>query len=183
MGFFLSGSFFFGFVVRIAAWREGSLVVPVALQQRLEHSQLLVRFAGPIPQVRVEALFIHNVAVCTDAVADAAASSRDAGLRVLTPVSVLSDPNFRACHPFNQPGITKRIAPVALRMTQQDGASAAARFDTTFDIDRTEFGLNGVPKMKGFNIPISKRADSCLYRRADAVTGRAVAEAATRAPQ
>ena len=55
-------------------------------------------------------------------------------------------------------GITKRIAiPVALRMTQQDGAPAAARFDTTFDIDRTEFGLNGVPKMKGFNIPISKR--------------------------
>ena len=55
-------------------------------------------------------------------------------------------------------GITKRIAiPVALRMTQRDGASAAARFDTTFDIDRTEFGLNGLPKTKGFNIPISKR--------------------------
>ena len=54
-------------------------------------------------------------------------------------------------------GITKRIAiPVALRTTEQEGASAA-RFDTTFDIDRTEFGLNGVPKMKGFNIPISKR--------------------------
>ena len=55
-------------------------------------------------------------------------------------------------------GITKRIAiPVALQTTEQDGAPAAARFDTTFDIDRTEFGLNGVPKMKGFNIPISKR--------------------------
>jgi polyisoprenoid-binding protein YceI len=54
-------------------------------------------------------------------------------------------------------GITKRIAvPVALQMTQ-DGASPAARFDTTFDIDRTEFGLNGVPKMKGFNVSISKR--------------------------
>jgi hypothetical protein len=39
----------------------------------------------------------------------------------------------------------------------QNGESAAARFDTTFDIDRTEFGLNGVAKMKGFNISISKR--------------------------
>ena len=55
-------------------------------------------------------------------------------------------------------GITKRIAiPVALRTTQQDGAQTAARFDTTFDIDRTDFGLNGAPKTKGFNISISKR--------------------------
>jgi polyisoprenoid-binding protein YceI len=54
-------------------------------------------------------------------------------------------------------GITKRVAlPIALQMTQ-DGASVAARFDATFDIDRTEFGLSGVPKMKGFNISISKR--------------------------
>jgi polyisoprenoid-binding protein YceI len=54
-------------------------------------------------------------------------------------------------------GITKRIAiPVALQTTQ-DGASTAARLDTTFDIDRTEFGLNGVPKMKGFNVSIAKR--------------------------
>ena len=54
-------------------------------------------------------------------------------------------------------GITKRIAiPVALQM-MKNGASTAARFDTTFEIDRTEFGLNGVAKMAGFNISIAKR--------------------------
>jgi polyisoprenoid-binding protein YceI len=57
----------------------------------------------------------------------------------------------------HDPGITKRIAiPVALQM-MKNGASTAARFDTTFEIDRTEFGLNGVPKMAGFNISIAKR--------------------------
>jgi polyisoprenoid-binding protein YceI len=54
-------------------------------------------------------------------------------------------------------GITKRIAiPVALRMDQNNG-KPVARFDTTFEIDRTEFGLNGVPKWNGFNVSISKR--------------------------
>jgi polyisoprenoid-binding protein YceI len=51
--------------------------------------------------------------------------------------------------------ITKRIAiPVRIKATPQSGAAAV--FESTFDIDRTEFGLNGTPKLSGMNVSIAK---------------------------
>lgn len=45
-------------------------------------------------------------------------------------------------------GVTKHIAvPVKMRNTM---------FDATFQIDRTEFGLNGTPKWGGMNVSIAK---------------------------
>ena len=53
--------------------------------------------------------------------------------------------------------VTKRIGiPVTIRPVQQSSVKGAI-FETTFDIDRTEFGLNGSPKTAGFNVPISKK--------------------------
>jgi polyisoprenoid-binding protein YceI len=51
-------------------------------------------------------------------------------------------------------GITKRIStPVRFRSA---GANPGV-FETTFQIDRTEFGLNGVPTWGGINVSISKK--------------------------
>jgi polyisoprenoid-binding protein YceI len=51
-------------------------------------------------------------------------------------------------------GVTKKMTiPVKLR---QDSKSAHAVFETTFPIDRTEFGLNGDPSMGGFSLKIAK---------------------------
>ncbi len=52
---------------------------------------------------------------------------------------------------------TKRIAiPVKLlRSTSRSGATVPV-FDTTFQIDRTEFGLNGAPTWGGFRVSIAK---------------------------
>ena len=52
-------------------------------------------------------------------------------------------------------GITRRMTiPVKLRQNSRGGSGAV--FETTFQIDRTEFGLNGIPNMKGFKVSISK---------------------------
>jgi polyisoprenoid-binding protein YceI len=52
-------------------------------------------------------------------------------------------------------GITKRIsAPVTFRSM---GTGAPGTFETTFQIDRTEFGLNGTPRWGGFNVSIAKK--------------------------
>jgi polyisoprenoid-binding protein YceI len=52
-------------------------------------------------------------------------------------------------------GITKRMTiPVSLR--QMAGDLSSAVFETTFPIDRTEFGLNGVPRWNGLRVSISK---------------------------
>jgi len=51
--------------------------------------------------------------------------------------------------------VTKRIAiPVRIKAAPHSGA--AAMFETAFDIDRTEFGLNGTPKFSGMNVSIAK---------------------------
>jgi polyisoprenoid-binding protein YceI len=51
-------------------------------------------------------------------------------------------------------GIVKRIsAPVTFRPA---GANPAV-FETTFQIDRTDFGLNGVPTWGGFKVSIAKK--------------------------
>jgi polyisoprenoid-binding protein YceI len=54
-------------------------------------------------------------------------------------------------------GITRRMTiPVKLRQGPQPGGLAGAMFESTFEIDRTKFGLNGTPKAAGFNVSISK---------------------------
>lgn len=52
-------------------------------------------------------------------------------------------------------GVTKRLAvPVTIQQLLQ---GAGTRFETTFDIDRTEFGLNGSPRYGGFNVSVAKK--------------------------
>jgi polyisoprenoid-binding protein YceI len=54
-------------------------------------------------------------------------------------------------------GVTKRIsAPVTFRSV---GTQSPAVFETNFQIDRTDFGLNGTPTWRGFNVAIAKRVD------------------------
>jgi polyisoprenoid-binding protein YceI len=54
-------------------------------------------------------------------------------------------------------GITKRLA-VPIRIVPSNSSTAAAtRFETEFDIDRTEFGLNGRPNWKGLNVSIGRK--------------------------
>jgi hypothetical protein len=44
-----------------------------------------------------------------------------------------------------------------LRAADAPGSGPAAIFQTTFQIDRTEFGLNGTPTFGGFNVSIAKK--------------------------
>jgi polyisoprenoid-binding protein YceI len=54
-------------------------------------------------------------------------------------------------------GITRRMTiPVRLRQDSQVSSTSGAVFETTFHIDRTEFGLNGMPNWNGFKVSISK---------------------------
>jgi polyisoprenoid-binding protein YceI len=54
-------------------------------------------------------------------------------------------------------GVTRRMTiPVTLRRTTESGSAAGTSFESTFQIDRTEFGLNGVPDWHGFHVSISK---------------------------
>jgi polyisoprenoid-binding protein YceI len=55
-------------------------------------------------------------------------------------------------------GVTKRLAvPVTVRRGAQDDPSSPTRFETTFEIDRTDFGLNGSPKYGGFNVSVARK--------------------------
>jgi polyisoprenoid-binding protein YceI len=55
-------------------------------------------------------------------------------------------------------GITKRMTiPVTLRPTTLAGTTPGAAFESTFQIDRTEFGLNGSASQYGFHVSISKK--------------------------
>jgi len=52
-------------------------------------------------------------------------------------------------------GITKRLTiPVSLRRLSNNLSNAV--FETTFPVDRTDFGLNGVPSWNGLRVSISK---------------------------
>jgi len=54
-------------------------------------------------------------------------------------------------------GVTRRMTiPVTLRRTIASGSADGAAFESTFQIGRTEFGLNGVPHWHGFHVSISK---------------------------
>ena len=54
-------------------------------------------------------------------------------------------------------GVTKRMTiPVKLRQPGNAASGSGAIFETTFPIDRTEFGLNGNPAYGGFTLKIAR---------------------------
>ena len=54
-------------------------------------------------------------------------------------------------------GVTRRMTiPVKLRTTS-NGPGQGTAFESTFQIDRTEFGINGVPDWHGFHVSIAKK--------------------------
>lgn len=68
-----------------------------------------------------------------------------------------SDGTFTVTGDLTIRDVTKRIAiPVRLLRSTPESGGAAPIFDTTFQIDRTEFGLNGAPSVGGFKVSISK---------------------------
>ena len=57
-------------------------------------------------------------------------------------------------------GITKRMTiPVTMRRMTMTGTTPSAAFESTFQIDRTDFGLNGSAREYGFHVSISKKVD------------------------
>jgi len=55
-------------------------------------------------------------------------------------------------------GVTRRMTiPVKLRSTTATGTAQGTAFESTFQIDRTEFGINGVPDWHGFHVSIAKK--------------------------
>ncbi len=55
-------------------------------------------------------------------------------------------------------GVTRRMTiPVSLPHAGASASESPGTFESTFQIDRTEFGLNGVPSIKGFSVSISKK--------------------------
>ena len=77
-------------------------------------------------------------------------ASESANMRPDGTLSVTGDMTIR--------GITKRMTiPVTLRPTTPAGTTPGAAFESTFHIDRTEFGLNGSASQYGFHVSISKK--------------------------
>jgi polyisoprenoid-binding protein YceI len=57
-------------------------------------------------------------------------------------------------------GVTKRMTiPVTMHRDSADGGQSGTIFESNFQIDRTEFGLNGTPKWGGFKVSVSKKVD------------------------
>ena len=57
-------------------------------------------------------------------------------------------------------GVTKQLTiPVSLRPKPAAASEDGAVFESTFQIDRTDFGLNGVPKWGGLKVSVSKKVD------------------------
>ena len=79
-------------------------------------------------------------------------ASESTNLRSDGTLSVTGDMTIR--------GVTKRMTiPVTLRPTTASGSAEGTAFESTFQIDRTEFGLNGVPNWHGFHVSISKNVE------------------------
>jgi polyisoprenoid-binding protein YceI len=77
-------------------------------------------------------------------------ASESANMRPDGTLSVTGDMTIR--------GITRRMTiPVTLRPTTRPGTTPGAAFESTFQIDRTEFGLNGSASQYGFHVSISKK--------------------------
>ena len=57
-------------------------------------------------------------------------------------------------------GITRRMTiPVTLRPATVGGSTSGTAFESTFQIDRTQFGLNGSASQYGFHVSISKKVE------------------------
>jgi polyisoprenoid-binding protein YceI len=57
-------------------------------------------------------------------------------------------------------GVTKRLTiPVKMHPDSTSAGESGAIFESNFQIDRTDFGLNGVPKWGGMSVSISKKVD------------------------
>jgi polyisoprenoid-binding protein YceI len=79
---------------------------------------------------------------------------------VSTAVATNTDGTFSVTGDMTIRGITKQlIIPVKLRRSSQDVDHASPVFESTFQIDRTEFGLNGLPKWNGLKVSISKNIE------------------------
>jgi polyisoprenoid-binding protein YceI len=77
-------------------------------------------------------------------------ASESANMRPDGTLSVTGDMTIR--------GITRRMTiPVSLRPLTLSGTTPGAAFESTFQIDRTEFGLNGSARQYGFHVSISKK--------------------------
>jgi polyisoprenoid-binding protein YceI len=77
-------------------------------------------------------------------------ASESANMRPDGTLSVTGDMTIR--------GITRRMTiPVTLRPATLPGTTPGAAFESTFQIDRTEFGLNGSARQYGFHVSISKK--------------------------
>ena len=53
-------------------------------------------------------------------------------------------------------GITHRVT-IPLTLKRQRDSSPGANLESTFEIDRTEFGIDGIKQTGGFNVSISKK--------------------------
>lgn len=79
-------------------------------------------------------------------------TSESANIRPDGTLSVTGDMTIR--------GITRRMTiPVTLRPTTLEGSTPGAAFESTFQIDRTAFGLNGNVSRHGFHVSISKNVE------------------------
>jgi polyisoprenoid-binding protein YceI len=77
-------------------------------------------------------------------------ASESANVRPDGTLSITGDMTIR--------GITRTMTiPVTLRRTTLAGTTPGAAFESTFQIDRTEFGLNGSVSQHGFHVSISKK--------------------------
>lgn len=79
---------------------------------------------------------------------------------VSTAVAAKADGTFSITGDMTIRGITKQlIIPVKLRRSSQDVDHSSPVFESTFQIDRTEFGLNGLPKWNGLKVSISRNVE------------------------
>lgn len=68
--------------------------------------------------------------------------------------------------------VTRRMTiPVSLRHADASAPESPGTFESTFQIDRTEFGLNGVHSVKGFKVSISKNVEIHIAIAPSALSG------------
>jgi polyisoprenoid-binding protein YceI len=71
-----------------------------------------------------------------------------------------SDGTFSVTGDMTIRGVTKRMTiPVTMRRSSGAAEPSGPVFESTFLIDRTEFGLNGLPKWNGLKVSITKNVE------------------------
>lgn len=74
--------------------------------------------------------------------------------------ATLPDGTFSMTGDMTIRGVTRRMTiPVRLKHDSAGAHQSSALFESTFQIDRTEFGLNGLPKWHGLKVSIAKKVD------------------------